>query len=56
MAGGIIRARTQKTNRANVLWDFVAAETSTDLGHPVRSMLRFIVNPFLTNVATVVFA
>jgi hypothetical protein len=42
--------------RANILWDFVAAETSTDLGHLVRSMLRFIVNSFLTNVATVASA
>jgi hypothetical protein len=42
--------------RASVLWDFGAAGTSTDLEHLVRRMLRFIVNPFLTNVATVAFA
>jgi hypothetical protein len=56
MAGGIISARTQKTTKAGILWDFVAAEASTDLGHLVRTMLRFIVNPFLTNLVTVAFA
>jgi hypothetical protein len=56
MAGWIISAKTQKTTRARILWDLVPAEASTDLGNLVRTMLRFIVNPFLTNLATVVFA
>ena len=56
MAGEIISARTQTTTRRSILWDFVSAEPSTDLGHLVPTIVRFIVKPLFDKSAKVAFA
>src|ERR1700733_12691696 len=49
MAGEVISAKTQTTTRSIILWDFVSAEPSTDLGRLVLTIVRFIVKPLSTN-------
>src|SRR5271155_1140201 len=56
MAGEIISARTQTTTRSSILWDFVSAEPSTDLGHFVPTIVHFIVKPLSTKSARVALA
>jgi hypothetical protein len=56
MAGEIISARTQITMGSSIFWDFVSAEPSTDLGHFVPTIMRFIVKPLFDKSAKVALA
>jgi hypothetical protein len=49
MVGETISARRQATTRSSILWDLLPVELSTDLGHVVPTIVRFIVKPLSTN-------